>query len=78
MTEKMNDVFKHCFGHICAPGVITMMTLQEVLNTYTSAMCKDLEDCGVITDEGKVKDYISEQYTILSSMKNSDADIIRM
>ncbi|WP_312650865.1 hypothetical protein [Aminipila sp.] len=78
MTKKIDEAYKHCFAHICASGVTTLMTLQEVLNTYADLMCKDLEDCGVNADKKAVTDYIAEQYSLLKGIQNKDTDIIRM
>lgn len=78
MTKRINEAYKHCFAHICASGVTTLMTLEEVVNTYTDLMCKDLEDCGVNAEKDTVADYIAEQYNLLKGIQNKDTDIIRM
>lgn len=78
MTKRINEAYKHCFAHICASGVTTLMTLQEVLNTYTDLMCKDLEDCGVNAEKNDVTDYITNQYSLLKGIQTKDTDIIRM
>lgn len=75
---KMNKIYKHCFAHICATGVTTMMTLKEVLRTYTDSMCKDLENCGVKAEKEDVVSYLSEQYNLLKDMQNKYVDIARI
>lgn len=72
MTETMNNAFKHCFSHVCATGVTTLMTEDEVLNTYTDLMQKDLADCGVQATKQQVADYIKEQYNTLKSIATKD------
>lgn len=78
MTRKVNEVYKHCFAHICAAGVLTLMTLPEVIKTYTNIMCRDLQNCGVDAEEHDVKAYITEQYGLLKDMQNKDVNIVRM
>ncbi len=78
MKRNMNNAYKHCFAHICATGVTTLMTLQEVLRTYTDSMCKDLADCGVKADKKDVADYIEKQYNTLKSIQNKDVAIARI
>lgn len=72
---KIKAMYKHCFAHVSRTGVITMMTLKEVLNTYTDSMCRDLKDCGVKAEREDVVSYLSEQYNILSNKHNENIDL---
>lgn len=78
MKNRVNDAYKHCFAHICATGVTTIMSLKEVLSMYTDSMCKDLEDCGVKAEKSDVVDYIAKQYETLKSIQNKDVAIARI
>ncbi|MFV0517531.1 MAG: hypothetical protein ACK5MV_09045 [Aminipila sp.] len=78
MSKSVKDIYSHCFGHICANGVITLMTVKEAVGVYTDTMCKDLKDCGVDADKEEVAEYITEQYNLLKEMQQRDTNLVRM
>lgn len=73
MTEKVNDVFKHCFERVCG-NVAVLLNLKEneAVNIYTDQMIKAIADCGVQATREEVEKYIAEQYNLIKTVQGKE------
>lgn len=78
INKNRNEAFKHCFAHICATGITTLLTLEELVKTYTGEMRKDLEDCGVTASEDEIKAYLSENYAALKRLHTKNNTTLKL
>lgn len=70
MRNKNKKVsFDNSFSHIYATGITTLVTVEELIKTYSPRMRKDLEHDGIQVSDEEIKSYLAKTYDSLEQLK---------
>lgn len=67
--KNKNEALANSFSHIYATGITTLVTVEELVNSYTQRMHKDLEHDGIQVSDEEIKSYLAKTYNSLRQLK---------
>lgn len=68
-NKNKNEALANSFSHIYATGITTLVTVEELIKTYSQRMRKDLEHDGIQVSDEEIKSYLAKTYDSLEQLK---------
>ena len=69
MRNKSKKVaFDNSFSHIYATGITTLVTVEELVKTYSQRMRDELEHDGIHASDDEIKSYLAKTYDSLKKL----------
>lgn len=67
-NKNKSEALDNSFSHIYATGITRLVTVEELVKTYSQRMRNELEHDGIQVSDDEIKSYLAKTYDSLKNL----------